>query len=368
MTPPIVIVGEAWGTQEAKIGAPFVGPSGLELFHQLAEAGVLTITPTDREYIRKFWTTTDPNYTDKVWRLHPEVARLNVFNFHPPGNDLTTLCGPKAEGIPGMPALLKGTNGYVHAAFEPHLDNLAAELNRLNPNIVVCLGNTSLWALAGKTGVTSLRGTTLMSTHTVADFKLLPTFHPAAVLRQYELRPIAIIDLAKAWRENASPNLLHTIREIWIEPTLTDIEVFYENHIRGCDLLSVDIETIGSQITCVGFAPSPELALVVPFFDPRKKSRSYWGTLCDERRAWGMVRTILRDPEIPKLFQNGLYDIAFLWRSVGMPTMRAEEDTMLLHHALQPESQKALGFLGSLYADAEAWKARHKAKTVKKDQ
>ena len=29
---------------------------------------------------------------------------------------------------------------------------------------------------------------------------------------------------------------------------------------------------------------------------------------------------------------------------------------MLLHHALQPESLKALGFLGSLYTDEGPWK------------
>jgi len=363
-----VLVGEAWGVQEAKISAPFVGPSGVELFHQLAEAGIVTITPVDRDYLRKFWTTGEPSYMEAVWQLHPEVERLNVFNFHPPGNDLTTICGPRSEGIPGMPALLKGTNGYVNAAFEPHLDQLAEALNRLNPNIVVCLGNTPLWALAGKTGVTAFRGTTMLSTHTVADFKIIPTFHPAAVLRQYESRPIAIIDLAKAGREAESPYLLHTIREIWIEPTLEDIQVFHEQHIRGCDLLSVDTETAGDQVTCIGFAPSPRLALVVPFLDPRAKGRSYWRTPADESHAWRLVRGIITDPTIPKLFQNGMYDMAFLWRSVRMPTLGAREDTMLLHHALQPECQKALGFLGSLYADAEAWKARHRSRTNKKDE
>jgi hypothetical protein len=29
---------------------------------------------------------------------------------------------------------------------------------------------------------------------------------------------------------------------------------------------------------------------------------------------------------------------------------------MLLHHALQPEVQKGLGFLGSIYTEEPAWK------------
>jgi len=44
------------------------------------------------------------------------------------------------------------------------------------------------------------------------------------------------------------------------------------------------------------------------------------------------------------------------------------EDTMLCHHAIQPESLKGLGFLGSIYSDEATWKgmAKH-AKTIKRD-
>ena len=70
-----------------------------------------------------------------------------------------------------------------------------------------------------------------------------------------------------------------------------------------------------------------------------------------------------------KLFQNGLYDIAFLWRAYGIKVMNASEDTMLLHHALQPEALKGLGFLGSVYTDEGAWKQmREKVATIKRDQ
>ena len=36
----IVIVGEAWGQEEAAHERPFVGPSGIELNRMLAEAGI----------------------------------------------------------------------------------------------------------------------------------------------------------------------------------------------------------------------------------------------------------------------------------------------------------------------------------------
>jgi DNA polymerase I-like protein with 3'-5' exonuclease and polymerase domains len=73
---------------------------------------------------------------------------------------------------------------------------------------------------------------------------------------------------------------------------------------------------------------------------------------------------VLVDGRIPKLFQNGLYDIAFLWRAQGIAVRGAAEDTMLLSHALQPESLKGLGYLGSIYTDHGPWKSERKGETT----
>lgn len=364
---PILLLGEAWGTNEVTTQTPFVGASGIELLRMLDEAKIISLTGPDLAYIRRFWDTNDPRQIDMVWRLHPEVARANVFNFHPDGNDLETICGPRADAIPGFPALLKGK--YCRAEFANHIADLATFIDGLDPNLIICLGNTPLWALAGATGITKLRGTTLLSDHTIADYKLLPTYHPAAVLRQWELRPVTVIDLIKARREAAFPEVRRPARQIWIEPTLEDLDEFRQHYLTNASLVAVDIETAGNQITCIGFAPSIELAIVIPFYDHRRKDRSYWSTTADECAAWGIVRQILEDVSIKKLFQNGLYDIAFLWRSLGIRVFGAKEDTMLCHHALQPESLKGLGFLGSIYCDEGAWKSERKhSTTIKRDE
>lgn len=364
---PIVLVGEAWGEQEQKIGRPFVGPSGAELLRMLNESGIIELTSTDHDYLSNWYRTNDPRQLDMIWNLHQSLVRTNVFNLHPPRNALEHFTGPKAGGIPGFPALIK--SGYVRNEFEPQLDRLAQEIMDLDPNLVICLGNSALWALAGRTGITKLRGTTLTSTHTVVGFKLLPTYHPAAVLRQWELRPTAVADLMKASREANYPEIRRPKREIWIEPTLTDIRQFVTTHIRPGCLLSVDIETSGSRVTCIGFAPSPAVGIVIPFDDTRSKNGSYWASESDERLAWGIIRDILGDRSTRKLFQNGAYDIAFLWRAYGIKVLNAAEDTMLAHHALQPEALKGLGYLGSIYEDEGAWKHMRKKgeTTIKRD-
>ena len=304
----IAIIGEAWGEEEARQRSPFVGYSGHELTRMLGEAGI----------------------------RRADCLLTNVFNLHPPGNKLEFFYGDPNQSIPGYPKLDKG---WVRAEFKPELDRLAQELLAANPNVVILLGNTASWALLGRTAVSKHRGTTSLSTHTVSGFKCLPTYHPAAVTRQWELRPTTVLDLAKAARESAFPEIRRPPCEIWIEPTLEDIYEF-EPHIRSSQNTAVDIETSGRLITCIGFSPRPSLGLVIPFMDQRRKNRCYWPDEGTERTVWDWVKSILGDRSIHKTFQNGLYDISFLWRAYGIPTLGATEDTMLLHHALQPESLK----------------------------
>lgn len=363
---PICLVGEALGANEERIKSSFVGASGVELLRMMSQATLITLTAEDHNFLSQFWQTSNPQMVEMVWKMHPEVYRTNVFNLHPPSNDIGYVCGPKATALAGYPALIKGK--FVRAEFQAELDRLADELVRLDPNLVVCLGNTPLWALAGTTGISKLRGTTRLSTHCASGFKLLPTFHPAAVLRQWELRPTVIADFIKASREAQYPEIRRPEREIWIEPTLEDLEAFYERYITNSKIVSVDIETSGDRITCIGFAPSRSAAIVIPFFDGRKKEKSYWPDRDSEVQAWRFVHRICEDAGIKKLFQNGLYDISFLLRSVGIRVRGAEHDSMLLSHSQQPESLKGLGYLGSIYSSESAWKSERKASsTIKRD-
>jgi hypothetical protein len=363
---PIVLVGEFRSETEAKYDTSFASAGGVELLRMLSEAGVITISPQDRDDISSFYRFQNVRAVAAIWSRHPEIFRTNVFNLHPHKNDLEFFCGPKALAIPGYPALLKSK--YVREDFAPELERLGDEILSHDPNVIICLGNTAIWALAGQSGISKVRGTTLVSTHTISGYKLLPTYHPIAVLRQWENRPTVIADLMKAKDEAEYGDIRRPTREIWIEPTLDDIRTFIESFVVGCDLLSVDIETSGARITCIGFAPSNGRALVIPFDDERNPSGCYWPTAQLEAECWSLVKSVLENP-CPKLFQNGAYDISFLLRAYGIRTINAREDTMLLQHALQPESLKGLGYLGSIYSDEGAWKhMRKKVATIKRDE
>lgn len=333
----ILLLGEAWGEVEERERTAFVGPTGHLLNQMLVTAGLRRI----------------------------DCHATNVFNLRPPGNKIEALCGDKDEGIEGYPPLAKG--GYVRKEFAKELNRLADEIERYNPNLIVALGNTAAWAMLGKTTMKNLRGTVHLSTHTISGYKVLPTYHPAAIFRQYSLKPTTVLDLSKAKREASSPLVHRPERHIWIEPTLEDLYEFDRLYIQSCERLAVDIETYRDCITCIGFAPREDVAIVIPFPGFQRARADYWPSLGVQHRVYHFIKEVLRRP-VPKVFQNGLYDIAFLLRAWGIGVSGVGHDTMLLHHALQPESLKGLGYLGSLYTSEGPWKQmRERVKTIKRE-
>ena len=203
---------------------------------------------------------------------------------------------------------------------------------------------------------------------------MVPALHPAAVLRGWSERPVFIADVMKAKEESRRRDVKRVEREVWIHPSLSDMDRFYNEHISplatGGEPLSFDIETdMVSQITCIGFAPNDRLAIVVPFTDQNMTSGSYWRNEADEVAAWMWVKKILEDPRITKLAQNCTYDITWLARIMGIHTRGIVEDTMHMHHALQPEMRKDLGMLASLYTNERPWKTMVKFhKSNKRDK
>ena len=262
----ILLVGEAWGAEEARLGQAFVGSSGGVLIKMLAEAGIIELDPTDKFLISQYYRTRNPKYNAKIWERHPDVCRTNVFNLHPDGNDLATLCGPKFLALDDYPALIKSK--YVSRQYQPELDRLANELLTLNPNLVICLGNTPLWALSGRTGIKKFRGTTFLSTHVAADFKCLATYHPAYILRQWKDRSIVIADLIKAARESTTPTITRPVHDTYIPNPPTTLNGSLKLTLSEASSLSVDIETSGNRVTCIGLGYA-ELAIVIPFDDRR---------------------------------------------------------------------------------------------------
>lgn len=353
----IAIVGEAPGDEETWLGAPFVGPSGIELRNQLLAAGI-----------------------DAT-----ECLLTNVIDVQPPGNNLSAFCLRK-EDLPDDypirlgPIVTSPSNFYLHPNFLYNGARLRNELAIARPNVVIALGATAVWALLGTTSIGQVRGVVHRTTTSV-PYKCVPTWHPAAVVRQWRMRPVAVADLVKARVESASPNIIYSNAELWIEPTLADLDDFRRLHIRPGQLHSNDVETMRGEITCIGIAPTPSVAIVTPFrINPVKlkaadgsyfwsMSGNYWPSPGEERSAWQWNKSVIEADDTNILGQNHLYDIQYFLRH-GIKPRHVTEDTMLAHHSLFSELKKDLGFLGSVYTNFPSWKqlgARHATEDKRDD-
>lgn len=125
----VMFIGEAPGANEDATGEPFVGRAGKNL------DGILSLAGLKRE----------------------DIYIANVLKCRPPKNR-----NPKADEI---------------LACTPYLRE---QIRSIWPEVIVTLGNPSThFVLKTETGITKLRG----RFHQMGHFKVMPTLHPAAALR-----------------------------------------------------------------------------------------------------------------------------------------------------------------------------------------
>lgn len=323
---PIALVGEAPGEEEDRQGRPFCGPSGYLLDGILEEVGI----------------------------ARSECLVTNVFQERPPANNVARFF---LKTMRQSSAPLART-----ASLQPErrgeLERLHKEIEASGAKVIVPMGATALWALTGQIRITDFRG----FVQSYGESVLVPTYHPAAVLRQYSHRHTVVADLRKAKYLAEVPLAKEATRLIWVQPTLNDL-VTFDGLLRDCTSLCVDIETGGNAfITSVGISISPVCAFVIPFRDFGKKDERYWATLEEEMAAWEWLRKVLGDPKTTKVFQNAMYDLAYLSR-YGIAVRGELHDTMLMAHSIDPESPKSLSYLASIYTfEPEPWKELNRAR------
>lgn len=147
----VMLVGEAPGRDEDIEGRPFVGRSGQLLDRMLAAIG-LSRTAEDRE---------------------SAVFITNTVFWRPPGNRTPT----EAETQMCLPFLIR-----------------TIEIQK--PDMIVCLGATPASGLTGRTeGILRLRGRWITANISGRNIPLLPTLHPAYLLRQPAQKRLAWRDM-----------------------------------------------------------------------------------------------------------------------------------------------------------------------------
>ena len=312
---PIWLIGEAPGGDEIAVGQPFAGASGRELTRLLLEAGInradcfVTNICHDRPF---------NNEIDSFFLSPSEAKKQRI---------------PAVNGRYPLTPILQGLT---------HLESL---LTSHRPTLIIAFGNTALWGLTGLSGIGKWRGSILT---TPSGVKVIPTWNPTAILREWSLRRVTLQDLRRARAESSFPEVRHPRWDFNATPTLKGVlDRLAHLHIEaeeGRRPLAVDIETRKHHIACVGIAWSSTEALCIPLM---RGAGSYWSP--EEEFAITLaLRDLLTHPNVWCIFQNGAYDLQYFAKEWGyLPRMR--DDTMLMQHVAFPGMKKGLDFLSSLY-------------------
>lgn len=263
-----------------------------------------------------------------------------------------------------------GKGRWLRPRYLREIKRLESELAVAQPKCIVTLGFLATWALTRQMGAMKVRrGCLTWGEGVTAEWvgKIMPTYHPAAVLREWTMFHTVAGDYGRAKEEARERELVFTPRELWLRPTVEDLERWWAQWGQHAEVLAVDIETSCGQITCIGFSADRTHALCVPFVDFESVGRSFWPTAEEEAQAMRWVLGVLQSP-IKKLFQNGPYDVFWIKKKWGIIPRGYDEDTRLMHHVLFPELPKSLAFMGSVHARVNAWKRMREKDSDKRDE
>lgn len=312
----LAIVGEAPGADEERLLRPFVGPAGYCLDQCMQAAGL----------------------------IRSEIYFTNVVKVRPPANDISPYF-----------------NGKIFTAKASEwLEELKDELNRCQANVIIPVGNTALCALTGLTSIMKYRGYVFESVGLAEPRKVIPTIHPAAALRgQYLYRYFISHDLRKAKKESETRELVRPDRYIKTQWTWGELYGFL-HALRTAKILSVDIEVINFEVSCIGFSTRSDNGYSIPIYNT-------W-SLEQETIIWRLLAEVLEDPAIVKVMQNGIFDTQFLASRCGIIVRGEIQDTMIAHSLMYPEFPKGLAFLVSVYGGTQAYyKDMASFKSIKKE-
>jgi len=308
----IMLIGEAPGTNEETFGKPFIGGAGRLLKRIMQDQGIL-------------------------WE---NCYVTNVLKCRPPGNNIKLAVSQEA--------------------IQHCLPNLYDEINQVHPALIVPLGNTALSALGIHGTISKIRGAVLRTEYG----KVIPTFHPAYILRQPQEVYTAVRDWVKIGKAIYNNSYTEYVDNFNLNPTLMEIKTFVDQikqkvYKRENVVLGMDIETTVGKTTwdnnliCIGIAPDKDNAIVIPV----RNIDGSWYFKSDEDNIQLImaIGSLLEDPNITKIFHNALFDVMVLM-NLGFTVSGAIFDTMIGQYLVYSNSKHDLQYVTSLYTDYPPWK------------
>lgn len=341
----IAFLGEAPGAEEVAKGQPFVGPAG-----EFMEKGPCT---TAKVWFRGSWLT-------------------NVIDRQPP--------------------TWNGKNNAINSpdaieCIEAQTDELWRELEWLvrskHIKVLVALGGTATLALGIKEPITKVRGSVYeislskrraltreeLDAGEAADVVCVATLHPSGLKRNLWTKrssgtmedTSAVTDDLKKVQRLVENGYKRPVENFILRPTADEIVAWIDEVLLTNTLVAVDTESKGDinlepakrQLTIVGLARNETDAISISFLEEDGLQTWTNGSLDRIVTALNLLFTAGR-----LMMQNAMHDVPLIAATPGFEINPAciEDDTLLLHHAVDPETKHNLGYIVSRFGLTTYWK------------
>ncbi len=322
---PILIIGEAPGSDETRLRQPFVGQSGELLRQVLQSVGFDCASSAE---IEEAYNNSGRNIdvAREINQKYP-IRFANIVNYQPEGNKFASL-----------------TEKEVNDG----LRELDLYIQRWKAQIRVCivLGSVPLQYIARKYGIDKWRGSVVE----VDGLTVCATYHPSYIARVRKDYSIFALDLRRAYKIFSEGHEWPTF-DFEINP---DEIRYYEiaEEIRARGEVTVDIETIKytNTILCCGFATSSTKAYCLVNSSRDGQLDTGFRRFCED---------ILGDDSIEKTFHGGVYDVE-VFNNNHITVKNYKHDTMVMQHVMAPEMEKTLAFITSIYTNIPYYKDKGK--------
>lgn len=296
---PVVIVGESPGTKEVVKGVPFIGPSGRLLSILLKEAGI----PERDVYVTNAFRCLPPRSKDEQ------------------GNRVK--------------------DGLINEACRACREDLLADIAAHPRKLIIAMGSAAARTMTGKWNLSIMNTRGQIVPSELASGGILPTFHPAFILRSPVMMPQMRTDMRKAARVLSGKGFPKPRCSYVILQTEAEITAEIRYGVAEAKKLGVPFRII-SDIETTGLDRHQDSFILNGFiFEHRLRANGdnevYMVT---GRRAGAYVKHLFREvhrraPDAEWVWHNGKFDTSFL-RAKGLPRsqVRVDHDTLLLSYTL----------------------------------
>lgn len=282
------------------------------------------------------------------------IWSTNVYKFRPPSpKRISEVCNPDEQ-----------------------VSNLWNEIQSINPNTILALGEVAFKTLTGLDGITKWRGSVVRSLY--QDKKVIGTIHPTNLIRQREwagIKPWPYIwkfivqgDIERALIQSKFPEFNLPQRYVTIVRDSMQLSRIIERN-RSRSRMSSDIESINGVPVCMGIAFDKHEAYVIPLFNRNGNITIGSVPSSDQAFIWQNLDKLLKEKDI--VGQNYKYDqekmemIGFTYRR-GKPII---SDTLIKCHTIMPElPSKRMEMQQSIWTDLPYHKDEGKNFNPKKDR